>query len=124
MTIGNDTQTTLQEVKDAIRSFTEERDWQQFHTLKNLAMAVVSESAELMAHFRWDGNTPGAEVMQDTRSAREIRHEVADVMLLLAEFANVAKIDIAEAVAEKLEINARRYPIDKSKGIATKYDRL
>jgi NTP pyrophosphatase (non-canonical NTP hydrolase) len=120
----NDTQTTLQHVKDIIARFTAERDWQQFHDLKNLAMAVVSESAELMAHFRWSDAAADARIMADPVSAREIRLEAADVLLLLAEFANVAKIDLAAAVEEKMAINQSRYPVEKSRGSATKYDRL
>ena len=62
--------------------------------------------------------------LDDAQSLREIRHEVADVLLLLAEFANVAGIDMAQAVEEKMEINAERYSVEKSRGTARKYDRL
>lgn len=120
----SDSETTLQDVKDAIGQFTAQRDWQQFHTLKNLAMAIASEAAELMAHFRWSDGTADEPIMKDAASAQDIRHEVADVLVLLAEFANVAQIDIAQAVARKMEINAGRYPVEKSKGTARKYDRL
>ena len=120
----NDVETTLQAVKDVIRRFTDERQWQQFHSLKNLSMAIASEAGELMAHFRWAADATVAEVMQDATSAQEVRHEVADVLLLLAEFANVAGIDLAEAVEDKMRLNARRYPVEKAKGTAAKYDRL
>jgi len=120
----NDTQTTLQQIKDAIAQFTAARDWQQFHDLKNLAMAVASEAAELMAHFRWSNPAVDPPIMDDPVSARDIRHEVADVLLLLAEFANVAKIDLAEAVQEKMAINQARYPVEKARGSAAKYNRL
>jgi NTP pyrophosphatase (non-canonical NTP hydrolase) len=118
----SDATTTLQAIKDAIAQFTAQRDWQPFHTPKNLAMAVASEAAELMAHFRWSDND--AEVLKDEVSAREIRRELADVLMLLAELANVAGIDMAEAVTEKMQINAARYPIEKCRGTAKKYDRL
>ena len=120
----NDGETTLQDVKDTIARFTAQRDWQQFHSAKNVAMALVSEAAELMAHFRWSKHGQDAAVLDDAQSLREIRHEVADVLLLLAEFANVAGIDMAQAVQEKMEINAQRYPVEKSRGTARKYDRL
>jgi dCTP diphosphatase len=119
-----DANTTLQHVKDAIARFTATRDWQQFHSAKNVAMALVSEAAELMAHFRWSEAGQDAAVLADPQSLREIRHEVADVMLLVAEFANVAGIDIAQAVQEKMAINAERYSVEKSRGTARKYDRL
>ncbi len=120
----NDAETTLQEVKNVIAQFTADRDWQQFHSAKNVAMALVSEAAELMAHFRWSEPGGGAAVLNDAQSLREIRHEVADVLLLLAEFANVAGIDMALAVQEKMEINAERYSVEKARGTARKYDRL
>ena len=120
----NDGDTTLQDVKNTIAQFTAERDWQQFHSAKNVAMALVTEAAELMAHFRWDEHGRDAAFLDDAQSLREIRCEVADVLLLLAEFANVAGIDMAQAVQEKMKINAERYPVDKSRGTARKYDRL
>jgi len=118
----NDSKTSLQDLKDAIDQFTTDRHWRQFHSLKNLSMAIVSEAAELMAHFRWAED--GSDVASDKASAAQVRQEVADVLLLLAEFAIVAKIDLAQAVAEKMEINAQRYPVEKSRGTARKYDRL
>ena len=120
----NDKATTLQAVKDLIARFTAERDWQQFHSPKNVAMALVSEAAELMAHFRWSDGGREAAIPEDPRSLREIRHEVADVLVLLAEFANVTNIDMSQAVEEKMAINAERYAVDKSRGTARKYDRL
>ena len=77
----NDGETTLQDVKDTIARFTAERDWQQFHSAKNVAMALVSEAAELMAHFRWSEHGQDAAVLGDAQSLREIRHEVADVLV-------------------------------------------
>ena len=120
----SDCNTTLQDIKDLIAQFTAARDWQQFHCPKNVAMALVSEAAELMAHFRWSEAGQDACVLDDPQSLREVRHEVADVLLLLAEFANVAGIDMASAVREKMEINAQRYSVEKSRGTARKYDRL
>ena len=120
----NDQETTLQDVKDLIARFTTARDWQQFHTPKNLAMALVSEASELMAHFRWSHDGGDGLVLNDAVSAQEIRHEVADVLLILAELANVAGIDMAQAVHEKMAINEARYSVEKSKGTAAKYDRL
>jgi NTP pyrophosphatase (non-canonical NTP hydrolase) len=120
----DDRDTTLQDIKDLIAEFTAARDWQQFHCPKNVAMALVSEASELMAHFRWTAPGEDADVLGDPQSYREVRHEVADVLLLLAEFANVAGIDMAAAVREKMEINSRRYCVEKSRGTARKYNRL
>ena len=81
-------------------------------------MVLVTEAAELLAHFRWSEHGQDTVVLGDPQSLREIRCEVADVLLLLAEFANVAGIDMAQAVQEKMKINAERYPVDKSRGTA------
>jgi NTP pyrophosphatase (non-canonical NTP hydrolase) len=121
---ANDRETTLHDIKTLIARFTADRDWQQFHSPKNVAMALVSEAAELMAHFRWSESGQDAAVLDDARSRQEIRLEVADVLLLLAEFANVAGIDMAQAVEEKMAVNAERYPVERSRGNAQKYDRL
>jgi NTP pyrophosphatase (non-canonical NTP hydrolase) len=120
----SDAETRLQDVKNTIAQFAAQRDWQQFHSAKNVAMALVAEAAELMAHFRWSEHGGDSAVLDDAQSLREIRHEVADVLLLLAEFANVAGIDMAQAVQEKMAINAERYSVEKSRGTARKYDRL
>ncbi|MGA2068868.1 MAG: nucleotide pyrophosphohydrolase [Thermoguttaceae bacterium] len=120
----SDADTTLGDIKEAIAGFTSRRDWQPFHTPKNLAMAVASEAAELMAHFRWTDDAAAAAILGDADSARAIRHEAADVLVLLAELANVAGIDLARAVAEKMALNEDRYPVEKARGTAAKYDRL
>jgi NTP pyrophosphatase (non-canonical NTP hydrolase) len=124
MSRHDDRNTTLQDIKDLIAEFTAARDWQQFHCPKNVAMALVSEASELMAHFRWTAPGEDGTVLDDPKSLQDVRHEVADVLLLLAEFANVAGIDMAEAVREKMEINSQRYGVEKSRGTARKYDRL
>jgi NTP pyrophosphatase (non-canonical NTP hydrolase) len=124
MAATSDCETTLQDVKDLIAEFTAARDWQQFHCPKNVAMALASEAAELMAHFRWSAAGEDAAVLADPQSLREVRLEVADVLVLLAEFANVAGIDMADAVREKMKINEDRYSVEKSRGTARKYDRL
>ncbi|MEM6690177.1 MAG: nucleotide pyrophosphohydrolase [Planctomycetota bacterium] len=119
-----DAETPLKELKDRIQRFTDERDWHQFHDLKNLSMALAIEAGELMEHFRWVANTEAQSVMKNPGSAVEIREELADVLLFVVQFANVANIDLMEAAERKLAINAERYPISKSKGVATKYNKL
>ena len=119
----NDEATTLHELKARVRLFGEERDWQQFHDLKNLSMAIAIEAAELMEHFRWIANTEANAVMNETTSAAEICEEVADVLLLLTQFANVANIDLMDSAEKKLAVNAARYPVEKFKGMATKYNK-
>ena len=120
----SDEATTIAEMLTALRAFVRDRDWKQFHDVKNLSMAVASEAAELMAHFRWTPSESADDVLRDERSCSQVREEVADVMMLLLEFADLAKIDVAAAVRDKLEANEKKYPIDKAKGSAAKYDRL
>ena len=107
-------------MKKRIQQFTDEREWQQFHDLKNLSMALAIEAAELMEHFRWVANTDASAVMNHVETAAAIRQEVADVLLLLTQFANVANIDLMDAAEKKLAINETRYPVEKCKGVATK----
>jgi dCTP diphosphatase len=120
----NDSDSTIRELKAAIQHFTDEREWQQFHDLKNLSMALSIEVAELMEHFRWVTNTEANAVMESAETADAIREEAADVLLLLTQFANVAGIDLMNAAAKKLALNQTRYPVDKCKGVATKYNKL
>ncbi|MEX2217494.1 MAG: nucleotide pyrophosphohydrolase, partial [Phycisphaerales bacterium] len=104
-----DAQTMVQALKDEMKRFVAERDWEQFHDLKSLSMAVAVEAGELMDHFRWIDNRTASEVMTDPAAAAAVRHEVADVLLLLLEFAMVAGIDASEAAAEKLALNRAKY---------------
>ena len=106
-----------------ILAFAAEREWGQFHDPKNLAMAVAVEAGELMDHFRWVRNDASRALLDDARTRSEVEEEVADVMILLLEFAAVTGIDVAKAVERKLEINARRYPVERSKGRSEKSGR-
>src|SRR4051812_47497288 len=103
-----------------MRRFVAERDWEQFHDLKNLSMAVAVEAGELMDHFRWVDNKAASAVMQDPEQARAVRHEVADVLLLLLDFAIMAKIDLAGAALEKLDLNRKKYPVETARGSSRK----
>jgi NTP pyrophosphatase (non-canonical NTP hydrolase) len=111
-------------LQEQILAFAAEREWQQFHDPKNLAMAVAVEAGELMDHFRWVRNDDAHRALDDARTRAGVEEEAADVMILLLEFAAVAKIDIKAAVERKLARNAERYPVALSKGNATKHDRL
>jgi dCTP diphosphatase len=120
----NDNESVLFDLKQQIAKFTNEREWGRFHDLKNLSMALAIEVAELMEHFRWVTNADANALMDDADTAAAIREEAADVLLLLTQFANIAGIDLMDAAEKKLSLNELRYPVDKCKGIATKYDKL
>jgi dCTP diphosphatase len=114
----------LDRLRKAILAFTEERDWSQFHDPKNLAMAIGVEAGELMDHFRWTSNEMASSQLEDSTTRSGVEDEVADVLILLIEFAHVCGIDPIEAAERKLACNANRYPVTLSKGRAVKHDRL
>jgi dCTP diphosphatase len=105
-----------------LRRFVEERDWDQFHTPKNLAMALVAEAGELVEQFQWLTPEQSAELPDHTRA--EVELEIADVLLFLLRLCDKLGIDPIEAGGKKLELNARKYPVAKARGNATKYDKL
>ena len=113
---------SLDGLREQLRAFARERDWDQFHTPKNLACAVVTEAAELLAHFRWVDEA-GAQALTDAQR-QEISHEIADVLLFLVRLADKMDIDPIQAADEKLKINARKYPVDKARGSSKKYTEL
>ena len=119
-----DENTTLETLKLRIFAFAKERDWQQFHSPKNLSMAIAAEAAELMEHFLWSDQEASRELLLDPEKGRKIREEVADILIYTLEFANIAAIDLEAAVKEKMAENARRYPVAKARGNALKYDEL
>ncbi len=113
---------TLEQVRDQLRAFVAERDWDQFHNPKNLAMAMVVEAGELMEHFQWL-SAEQAEAL-DERTRAEVELEVADVLLFLLRLCDRLDIDPLQATQRKLALNAQKYPVDKARGRAAKYDEL
>ncbi|MBI5751124.1 MAG: nucleotide pyrophosphohydrolase [Hydrogenophilales bacterium] len=110
------------DLRAAIRAFAHARDWEQFHTPKNLGMALSVETAELMEHFQWLSPEQSASLDPETR--QEVAQEIGDVLIYLTRLADVLGIDPLQAASDKMEINAAKYPVDKSKGNNTKYDKL
>lgn len=118
----HDSTTTFQELKDLIAQVTLERDWQQFHSPKNLSMSLSVEAAELLEKFLWMQDEESFLAVEKNR--QEIENEAADILYGILAFSNVANIDIASAFARKLEEIKAKYPVDKSKGVYTKYNKL
>ena len=112
----------LTELRDAMRRFAAERDWDRFHTPKNLAMALSGEAGELIEHFQWQTAEESASLPAPVRE--EVALEMADVLLYLVRLGDVLGIDLAEAARRKIAINAQRYPVERVRGRAVKYDRL
>ncbi|MGB2832588.1 MAG: nucleotide pyrophosphohydrolase [Methylotenera sp.] len=110
---------SLNNLRSRIDRFVTERDWAQFHTPKNLVMAMIVEAAELVELFQW--NTP-EESQQLTPEKREaVSHELADTFVYLLRIAEVLEIDLIEAANAKIELNAKKYPVGKVRGSNAKY---
>lgn len=113
MTIPNPAPTTssdgLDDLRERLRRFAAERDWEQFHTPKNLAMSVAIEAAEIMEHFQW--LTAGQSAGLDAAVRHEVALEIADVLLYLVRLADILDIDMVAAAREKIGLNARKYPV-------------
>lgn len=116
------TRDTLHELRDALRAFAAERDWERFHTPKNLAMALAGEAGEVIEHFQWLDAAESAALPEPQRA--EVALELADVLLYLVRLADVLDVDLADAARRKIALNAERYPVDKARGRSDKYDRL
>jgi NTP pyrophosphatase (non-canonical NTP hydrolase) len=112
--------TTLSALTRAILDFRDERDWQQFHTPKNLAISLSLEASEILEHFQW--TAPGAEI--PPAKALELEKEIGDVLIYLLLLAHELKLDPLDAARKKLEENRLKYPVEKAKGRATKYTEL
>ena len=115
----SDRQTTLQELKDRMAAFVRERDWEQFHTPKNLSMSIAIEAAELMEHFQW--LTVEASKNLPPEALTEIGEELADIVIYSLSLANTLELDLAETILAKMEKNIRKYPSDKVRGKSYKY---
>ena len=107
----------MEELKTKIKAFINERDWEQYHAPKNLAMALSVEAAEIVEIFQWKETS--ADLTDDEREA--LRQEIGDVLIYLLELADKYNIDIIKAAKDKLILNQKKYPADKVKGKAKKY---
>ena len=111
----------FRELAGTLRRFADERDWDQFHAPKNLAMALIVEAAELVEEFQWLDAGDSAAPEPDRR--RRIEQEMADVLIYLVRLADKLDVDLPSAVDAKIEENERRYPADRARGSSAKYDR-
>lgn len=105
---------------ERVCAFAEEREWQPYHTPKNLAMALAGEVGELLAELQWLTPEQSAAVMDDPEAGARVRAEIGDVMIYLTRLAGVLGIDLVDAALSKLEDSARRYPVETARGSAAK----
>lgn len=106
---------SLEELKQKIDQFNKERDWDKFHSPSNLAKSIVIEAGELMECFQWS---------DDDYNIEDVEEELADVMNYCIQLASKLNLDVKEIVENKLALTEKKYPVDKAKGVSTKYDKL
>ncbi len=111
---------TLEQLLGAVRCFNREREWEQFHTPRNLASGLVLEAAEVLELFQWDIGE-GRALVEGDRRAR-LADELGDILIYLVNLADKAEIDLLQASFEKLEKNAMKYPTERVRGSARKYN--
>jgi NTP pyrophosphatase (non-canonical NTP hydrolase) len=112
---------TLQEIKTRIKQFVKERDWEQYHSPKNLSMSIAIEAAELMEHFQWLTIEESRKLLKDKKKRIEIEDELADIAIYVLDFCNLFNIDIKKSIVRKLDKTARKYPACIVRGKIHKY---
>jgi NTP pyrophosphatase (non-canonical NTP hydrolase) len=110
----DDTQTRLNDLRQVVRQFVEERDWKQFHSPKNLSMALAIEAAELMEHFQWI--TPEASRELDDSATAAVGEELADVLCYALAIANELNLDVSTTLLKKMKKNREKYPVQEIRG--------
>jgi len=118
---ASDATTPVADLTAAIRRFVDERDWDQYHFPKDLAIGLSIEAAELLEHFRFRGNDEIATALQEEEFRREVGHELADVLYFVLLLASNLGLDATQILRDKLAISARKYPVDQARGSNRKY---
>lgn len=111
-----DAHTTLEALKEAVRRFSAEREWEPYHSPKNLVMGLAVEAAELMEHFLWMDAEASRRITNDAARLEEVADEMADVACYLLNLSQVLGIDLSDAIVNKMAKNAVKYPADKYRG--------
>ena len=114
----------MDELVKAVLAFRDQRDWRQFHNPKDLAISIMLEAAELLEHFQWKTPAEVEAFLADAEHRRQVGEEMADVLILLVSMADAVGLDLVETAWAKLEENARKYPVERARGTAKKYDQL
>lgn len=118
----NDKITSIDELKNLVKKFTQDRDWQQFHSPKTIASYLSLECAELLEIFVWADNKESKDILEKKRLS--VEHEVADIAYWVLQMCWQHNIDLSGALKNKLEHNAQKYPIEKFKGSTKKYNEI
>jgi NTP pyrophosphatase (non-canonical NTP hydrolase) len=113
----------LSELTARVRSFSTDRDWEQFHLPRSLVLALVGEVGELAEIFQWLTDEQSTQIMNES-AGRRVQDELADVFYYVLRLADVLRVDLGDALTNKLKVNAEKYPADKARGSAAKYTEL
>ena len=117
----DDLTTRLVDLKQMVRQFSEERDWDQFHNAKDLAIGIVTEASELLEIFRFKSDADVESIFANDESAKRVREELADIFYFALRLAQRYDIDVSRALKAKIEENSKKYPVKKAKGSNKKY---
>lgn len=109
---------SLEQLRQQLAAFAQERDWEQFHSPKNLSMALIAEAAELVEHFQWLSEEQSCQLPPE--KLEEVRMELADIQIFLIRIADRLGVDLVQAAQEKTRINVKRFPVEKVKGRAVR----
>jgi dCTP diphosphatase len=112
----------VDEIKDLLRTYARERDWDKFHNPKNLAMSLACESGELLEIFRWLSESESTAMKSNQECKEQVAHELADILLNAIRLADLMDINLHTAIRDKFAINEKQYPADVVRGSAKKYD--
>jgi NTP pyrophosphatase (non-canonical NTP hydrolase) len=113
---------SIQELQNIVKNFCQERDWDQFHPIKDLAIGISTEANELLDLFRFKSDEQIKNLLNEPQYKEKVEHEVADVFFFILRLAQMNKIDLSQVLQKKLELNALKYPIEKAKGSNKKYN--
>lgn len=114
----------VEKINTEVSKFIEDRDWDQFHSIKNLSMALSVETSELVEIFQWLKESESNEVSSNPKLKSKVEEEISDIFIYLMRIAIKSGVDIEEAVFNKIKKNSEKYPVEKAKGSATKYTEL
>jgi NTP pyrophosphatase (non-canonical NTP hydrolase) len=114
-----DDKTNIKQLKEMVKAFCEERDWDQYHNAKDLAIGIITESSELLEHFRFKSEKEVEEVINQRKG--EISEELADILFFILRLAQRYDIDVSSEFQKKMKKNTKKYPIEKAKGSNKKY---
>jgi NTP pyrophosphatase (non-canonical NTP hydrolase) len=117
-----DDKITINELKDKVRLFCEERDWDQYHNPKELSIGLITEAAELLDHFRFKSTEQMNSLLKNESKKQEINDELADCLFFILRFAQMNNVDLVSALEKKLKKNNEKYPVNIVKGLNKKYN--